>query len=584
LLLDEYLPQEQQDALEVIAWIADQPWCTGNVGMMGISWGGFNSLQVAAHNPPALKAIITVCSTDDRYTDDCHYMGGCVLGSDMLNWASIMFAYNGLPPDPVIVGERWREMWFSRLENTPPFIESWLSHQLRDDFWKQGSVDENYGAIHCPVYAVGGWVDPYTNSVPRLLEKLSVPRKGLIGPWAHSYPHTAVPHPAIGFLQESLRWWDYWLKGRDTGIMDEPMLRVWMPESIPPQPFEAEWPGRWVAESSWPPAHVLSQDLFLSQTGLTQLPESTGEVTLLGAQTNGTTAGVWCPYGNKFGLPIDQRTDDGLSLCFTSAPLDEDVEILGFPRLNLRLSVDQPDALLAVRLCDIAPDGASRLVSWGLLNLTHRDGHECPEPLKPGEIYQVNVQFNVTAHRWAAGHCWRVSISPTYWPHAWPSPVPVRLTVYMGKESRLILPLRASNELDGTLVPFEPPEGAPMLDYESLRPEDGTRTFTYEVTKGRLQMTDRIDEGRNQLSNSIIYDSVITNIFSIMEGQPTSARVECQRQIEISRGDWQTRIETSSVMTSDKAHFYLTNVLDAYEGQVRVFTKSWTRKIRREMV
>ena len=584
LLLDEYLPQEQEDALEVIDWIAHQPWCTGKVGMMGISWGGFNSLQIAACRPPALKAIITVCSTDDRYTDDCHYMGGCVLGSDMLNWASIMFSYNGLPPDPNVVGERWREMWFNRLENTPPFIESWLSHQCRDDFWKQGSVDENYGAINCPVYAVGGWTDPYTNSVPRLLEGLSVPRKGLIGPWSHSYPHTAVPHPAIGFLQECLRWWDHWLKGIDTGITDEPMLRVWMPEGVLPGPFEPEWPGRWVAEAGWPPAHTTPQALFFRDDSLLGTSESTGEVTLLGAQINGATAGVWCPYGNKFGLPIDQRTDDGLSLGFTSAPVSEPLEILGFPQVELKLSVDQPNALVAVRLCDVAPEGFSRLVSWGLLNLTHRNGHECPEPVKPGDTYQVSLQLNAVAHRLTQGHRWRLAISPTYWPHAWPSPVAVKLSVSLGRESRLILPVRALTEWDESLAPFEPPEGAPMLEYESLRPEDATRTFTYDVTKGKLQMVDRIDDGRNRLSNSIIYDSVITNIFTIVERQPTSASVQCTRQIEISRGDWETRVETSSLMTSDKDYFYLTNLLDAYEGQVRVFTKSWTRKIPREMV
>jgi putative CocE/NonD family hydrolase len=584
LLLDEYLPQEQQDCLDVIAWIARQPWCTGKVGMMGISWGGFNSLQVAAQRPPELRAIITVCSTDDRYTDDCHYMGGCVLGSDMLNWASIMFAYNGLPPDPQVVGDRWREMWFNRLENTPPFIESWLSHQLRDDFWKQGSVDENYGAINCPVYAIGGWTDPYTNSVPRLLEKLSVPRKGLIGPWSHSYPHTAVPRPAIGFLQESLRWWDHWLKGIDIGVMDEPMLRVWMPEAVPPRPFEAEWPGRWIGEANWPPAHITPEVYFFGDNSLIKTIPSTGDVTLLGAQLNGATAGVWCPYGNKFGLPTDQRTDDGLSLCFTSVPLNEPVEILGFPRVDLKLSVDQPNALLAVRLCDVAPDGASRLVSWGLLNLTHRNGHECPEPLEPGQVYQVIAQLNAVAHRLTAGHRWRVAISPTYWPHAWPSPEAVKLTVHMDSESKLVLPLRTPNELDGSLSPFSSPEGAPMLEYEILRPEDGTRTFTYDVTKRQLQMVDRIDDGRNRLSNGIIYDSVITNIFSIIEGQPTSARVQCERQIEISREDWETRVETSSVMTSAKEYFHLTNILNAYEGQVRVFTKSWTRKIRREMV
>jgi hypothetical protein len=218
-----------------------------------------------------------------------------------------------------------------------------------------------------------------------------------------------------------------------------------------------------------------------------------------------------------------------------------------------------------------------------LLNLTHRSGHECPEPLEPGQTYQVDVQLNVVAHRITPGHCWRVAISPTYWPHAWPSPVPVKLTIHTGRESRLVLPVRSSNRGDES-VPFDAPEGAPTLEYESLRPEDATRTFTYDVTKGQLQMMDRIDDGRNRLSNGIIYDSVITNLFSMIEGQPTSARVHCQRQIEISRGDWVTRVETSSVMTGDPDHFYLTNVVDAYEGQVRVFTKSWTRKIRREMV
>ncbi len=584
LLMDEYLPQEQLDAVEVIAWIGRQPWCTGKVGMMGISWGGFNSLQVAAHRPPELKAIITVCSTDDRYTDDCHYMGGCVLGSDLLNWASIMFSYNALPPDPAVVGGRWREMWFNRLENTPPFIEAWLSHQQRDDFWKQGSVDEDYSAINCAVYAIGGWVDPYTNSVPRLLEGLPVPRKGLIGPWAHSYPHTALPHPSIGFLQESLRWWDHWLKGVDTGIMDEPMLRVWMPESVKPEPCETEWSGRWVAEASYPPARDSSEVLFFDDGSLLKTAETPVKLTLLGAQINGTTAGVWCPYGNKFGMPIDQRTDDALSLCFTSAPVEQAMEILGFPEVKLKLSVDQPNALLAVRLCDVAPDGASRLVSWGLLNLTHRDGHAEPKPMEAGKTYQVSVQLNVTAHRLVTGHRWRVSISPTYWPHAWPSPEPAMLTIHTGDESKIILPTRAPHQLDESLAPFATPEGAPMLEYESLRPEDANRVFDYDVVKARLQMTDRIDDGRNRLSNGMIYDSVIVNKFSIVEGQPTSASVECARQIELSRDDWVTRVKTRSVMTSDKDHFHLTNILDAYEGQVRVFTKSWARKIRRELV
>ncbi|WP_278265813.1 CocE/NonD family hydrolase [Nocardia sp. AG03] len=251
VLRDEYLPTEHEDACDVIAWLAAQPWCDGSVGMMGISWGGFNSLQVAAHRPPALKAIVTASATEDLYVDNMHYMGGCLL-SDNLSEATVMFAFNSLPPDPAIVGDRWREMWHERLEGSGLWIEQWLEHQHRDDYWKRASVNEDYAAVRCPVLAVGGWADGYTNAIFRLLEHLDVPRRGLIGRWGHKYPHLGVPGPAIGFLQEMVRWWDHWLKGRDSGIMDEPMLRVWMQDSISPHPSYEQRPGRWVSEPSWP--------------------------------------------------------------------------------------------------------------------------------------------------------------------------------------------------------------------------------------------------------------------------------------------------------------------------------------------
>jgi uncharacterized protein len=247
LLFDEYSEQELSDGLEVIAWLAAQPWCSGAVGMMGISWGGFNGLQIAACRPPALKAIVTLCSTDDRYRDDVHYMGGALLTA-RLGWASFFFTAMCHPPDPALVGDSWRSMWSQRIENVPLFLETWMRHQRRDAYWRRGSVCEDYDAIQCPVYAVGGWTDGYTNAIPRLLAGLSVPRKGLIGPWAHAYPHFALPGPQIGFLQEMLRWWDYWLKDIDTGVMDEPMLRAWMTESVKPASRHEALPGRWIAE------------------------------------------------------------------------------------------------------------------------------------------------------------------------------------------------------------------------------------------------------------------------------------------------------------------------------------------------
>ncbi|HSQ22705.1 MAG TPA: CocE/NonD family hydrolase [Coriobacteriia bacterium] len=253
LLRGEYLEQEQDDALEVLRWLAGQPWCTGDVGMIGYSWGGFNGLQVAARRPPELKAVITHASTDDRYRDDCHYMGGCLLGSDMLKWATSMLGYTLQPPDPRFVGEQWLDIWRERLASAPTLARDWVAHQRRDEFWKHGSVAEDYSVITCPVFVVGGWADAYTNAVPRLLEHLQVPRRGLIGPWGHMMPYEGVPGPAIGFLQEALRWWDRWLKGVDTGIMDEPFLRCWIQEWVPPDTYYAERPGRWVGVDAWPP-------------------------------------------------------------------------------------------------------------------------------------------------------------------------------------------------------------------------------------------------------------------------------------------------------------------------------------------
>ncbi len=584
LLLDEYLPQEQLDAVEVITWLAVQPWCSGSVGMMGKSWGGFNSLQVAARRPPELKAIITAFSTDDRYNDDCHYMGGCILGSDMLSWASIMLSYNALPPDPSVVGERWREMWFNRMENTPPFIENWLSHQTRDEFWKQGSVIEDYGHIQCPVYVIGGWVDPYTNSIPRLLEGLKVPRKGLIGPWAHTYPHTGIPQPAIGFLQECLRWWDYWLKGIETNIMAEPMLKVWMPDPRTPEPLEEDWPGHWMEESGWPSKNSSTKTLWLGEGLLAEDEPENFRLTITGDQTNGKAAGVWCPYGNTFGFPIDQGIDDETSLTFNAVSLENSQEIFGFPKVNLAISVDQPKALLAIRLCDIDSNGVSRLVSWGLLNLTHYKSHEKPEPLIPGKIYQITTLLNFTAYNLPPGHHWRLAISPTYWPHAWPSPQKVQLTLHLGATCSLVLPIHLIKPKKITANSFEEPEGAPSIEKVFLRKGNSFRKFLYNEIDQQLTMVDTIDDGRIQFQDGLIFDNQIINTYSINEENPTSAKVECIRQIEIQRGDWDTSIRTVSTMTSDEDFFHLSNHLTANEGLNCVLEKSWFKIILRNLV
>ena len=571
---DEYTQQEQDDAVEILAWLAQQPWCDGNLGMWGISWGGFNSLQIAARRPPGLGAIMTLCSTDDRYADDVHYRGGCVLALDMLHWASSMLTWNARPPDPRLYGDGWREEWLRRLESISTWIDPWLAHQLRDAYWRHGSVCEDYAAIECPVYAVGGFADGYTNAVPRLLEGLSVPRKGLIGPWAHAFPDDASPGPSIGFLQECVRWFDHWLKGIDTGLMDEPMLRVWMQDSVEPRPNYDVRLGRWVAEPSWPSPNVDSRTWELPLDGPRHL---------LGVQSCGTEAGAWTAEGQSADLAGDQRPDDALSLTFDSEPLPEPLEILGLPQVTLELASDRPCALVAVRLCDVAPDGTSALVTRGLLNLTHREGHDRVALLEPGRRYEVTVPLDVMAYSLPAGHRLRVAVSPTYWPWAWPSPEPVTLTLFSG---RIALPERSPSAEDDNLPEFGPPEHSPKLELEEVEGSAEGRTIRRELATGLVEQVFDWDLGGSVRFVDIDLSSADTShtVFAVREDDPLSAEVRFHATSSMGRGDWSTRSDVRSAMTSDAEAFHVSTTLQVTEGDATVFERAWTHRFPRDGV
>ena len=593
ILLDEYLPQEQDDLLQVIAWIASQPWCTGNVGMTGISWGGFNSLQLAALRPPALKAIITLMSTDDRYADDVHYKGGCVLATDMLHWSTTMLGDQARPPHAAAAGEHWRELWGERLAASQPWVHHWLAHQRRDAYWKHGSVCEDYGAIEAAVYAVGGWVDGYTNSVMRLLEGLAGPRKGLIGPWPHSFPHLAVPGPTIGFLQEALRWWDHWLKGVDTGIMDEPMLRVWLQDYLPPAPLVKDQPGCWIAEETWPSPGLLPQQWRLGGDGSLGIDAEADEETsfdVTGSLWCGADAGAWCAEGQVTDWAPDQREAEGLSLCFTSAPLDEPIELLGRPRLTLRLASDKPLALVAARLDDVAPGGVSRLLTQQVFNLTHRDSHEHPEPLEPGRDFDVSFPLDSLAQRLPAGHRLRLALSPTYWPWAWPSPETVTLTV-RPRGSALELPVRAPRTSDDDLAPFAPAESPPGLGEAYLGPDDaGGRSYTRDLATGEQLWTFRwYPGGVVRLPNGWESEDFNTVSYAITDGDPLSASALVDCEAVMSRGEQgRFRIVTHGEMTCDAESFYVADTLTVFEGgeeeEREVFGKTWRWNVPRDLV
>jgi putative CocE/NonD family hydrolase len=585
VLLGEYLKQEQDDGLEVLDWLCSQPWCSGSVGMIGISWGGFNGLQIAARRPAALKAVVSICSTDDRYADDIHFMGGCLL-LDKISWYSTMFSLNTAPPDPMLVGEKWRDLWMQRLKDSGFWLEDWLRHQRRDDFYKHGSVCENWSAIECPVFAVGGWADGYSNAVFRLLANLKGPRKGLIGPWGHKYPHFARPGPRIGFLQECIRWWDQWLKCIDTGIMAEPMLRAWMQDPAPPQPYYDERPGRWIAEKSWPSdnTRLEPRPLLPKSLGKAGQRSTAARATVHPLQTVGLAAGKWCSYGIIPDQPRDQRVEEGGQLLFDSEALDGDVEIFGFPIVDLVVSSDQPDALVAVTLCEIMPDGRVTRVSYGVLNLTHRNGHEDLAAMEPGVCVPVQVQLNGVAHRFGAGNRMRIALSTSYWPIVWPSPRPAVLTLDLGGSS-LSLPVRAARAEDALLPEFAPAEHAPPIEPRIIEPEMNAWTICHDVYSGVTSVQRVENEGIRRLEgHAMETGGWRQSDYSIRPGDPLSARADITSKRQYSRGGWNVSSATRIVFSSTETHFTVRATLDAYEKDRRVFNRSWSFEIPRDHV
>jgi predicted acyl esterase len=582
LIDDEYTAQEQLDGCDAIAWLAAQDWCDGQVAMIGISWGGFNGLQIAARRPPALKTVITVGSTDDRYATDIHWIGGC-LSKDNFDWSATMMAGNDLPPDPEIVGESWRAMWEARLARQRPWIVDWLRHQRRDDYWKQGSVCEDFGAIGVPVYAVSGWADNYSESVARLLAGLSVPRLGLVGPWAHSYPHDVTVEPAIGWLQEVLRWCDHWMKGRDTGIMDEPMYRVWMQDSLPPATCYRVRPGRWVGEDVWPSPRIEARRMPLgADGGFGGVP---GGRSVCSPLWVGLAAGEIGRYGDDADWPGDQREDDGGSLVFLSEPLTEDLEILGAPLVELSFSADRPQALVAARLNDVRPDGRSTRVGLGLLNLTHRDSHEHPTALVPGKAYAATVEMDDIAHRFPAGHRIALALSTTYYPVAWPSPELATLTVRCGA-SALVLPVRPPRPEDEALRPFDPPEMAeqtPVIHHPV--PDPAVRRITRDLLSGEIAVDfprwnyamEMTDIGQTQISKG-------TCRHLITDGDPLSARTETDNRVEIRRPDTTIVHHSTGSLSCDATHFIVEMKLRVSENGTEVFARDWHERIPRDMV
>ena len=586
LQMDEYLALEQADGQEVITWLSEQPWCCGAIGMMGISWGGVTALQAATFAHPALKAIVPVCATDERYYDDGCYFMGCMSG-ETIGWGAVMLGFNSRPPDPEIVGDEWRSQWLSRLQEPPLFLENFLRHQRRDEYWLQGTVNGKHDRIQCAVYAVGGWADCWPNTVFRLLENLpaETPKKAMSGPWGHTYPHVGIPGPAIGFLPEILRWWDRWLKDIDNGIEHEPTFHGYLSTCVAPDARHAENPERWVAQNNWPSAQVEHRRIYLGDGHLSDTAFPGRPVQIRSPQSCGLDAGEYMPWymtGPSSQLALDQRGDDSKSVTFDGELCGSPLDILGTPHVELVITPTTASGLVAVRLCDLWPDGASTLICYGVLNLAQRDGKDTPRPLQPGVEHRVRVRLNDTGYTVARGHRLRLAVSTSYWPIAWPTPEITDLSLNT-QASYLDLPVLETDDAEKTLDPFAVPRTPAPLEMTTLQPTHQERSITHDVESGQISFRLIKDGGRVRLHhNNIEMASSTTERYTIRDDNPLSARAQYTCEYAVGRGDWQTPTRGKVDMTCSADTFFVVAELDAYEGERRIYSRNWNLAIPRD--
>ncbi|ATN34948.1 peptidase [Rhizobium sp. ACO-34A] len=578
----EYTPLELANACELIAWIAEQPWSNGSVGMMGISWGGFNCLQVAAMRPPALKAVISIASTTDRYNDDIHYKDGCHL-SAQLSWAATMQGYQARSPDPALVGDRWKEMWLERLENEPFFMEEWLTHQRRDDFWKHGSICEDFSAFQVPALVIAGWADGYRNTPLKAAEGLGPKAKALIGPWVHKYPHFAWPKPRADFLGEAIRWWNRWLRDETNGIEDTPQVRAYIMDGIRPAPRRDFDPGRWIAKATWSEPEYQSFAIDAHGTLVTGNPAGAGagDIFLKSPLDTGTASGEWFTLKPDAEMAIDQRSDDAGSLCFETAPLTQDVDYLGRPVLTLEVACDADWANLIARVVDVHPDGTAYRVSFGVLNLAHRESNENPKAMPHGKKVKVTVTLDACGYRFRAGHRIRVALSTAYWPMVLPAPFDPGLTVDTASLS-LALPLLGAHD---EIAVKEPDNPDPLPKYISHEPGETQRQVLRDLSGNSttyylLEDTGLSEHPDTGLSTRQIHEEA----WSITPGDPLSMAGTSTWTCDMVRPGWTVRSVATSTMTCTETEWLIEAHVTAHEGHALVFERHFERRIARDFM
>ena len=577
----EYTPRELSDACEILEWIAAQPWSNGNVGMMGISWGGFNCLQVAALKPPQLKAVISIASTVDRYNDDIHYKNGTHL-SAQLSWAGTMLAYQSRTPDIDLVGDRWKDMWLERLEGQPFFMEEWLAHQRRDDFWKHGSICEDFDGFPVPALVIAGWADGYRNTPLKAIEGLGDRGKAIVGPWVHKYPHFAWPKPRMDFHAEAIAWWKRWLDDETNGAEDLPQMRAYILDGPRPALRRENDPGYWIAKQAWQPPKTetltVAADGTLNATGAS---EGTGDIYLRSPLDTGISGGEWFTLKPDAEIAGDQRSDNGGSLTFETAPLAEEAVYLGAPELSVDVVCEGDWENLAVRIIDVHPDGTETRACYGVLNLAHRDGNETPANMPKGEKTRIAMKLDAMGYRFAPGHRIKLALSTSYWPTILPSPEAPGLTIDTAS-IRLALPLLAQHE---RITVAEPENPNPLPQYEMRSPEETRRSVEKDLVTGLTHYRIYEDTGLEvHPQNGLRTQEIRNEDWSIDPNDALSMKGDIDWSIRLERDGWSVSTKTTTTMRCTNKDWIITASVTAFEGEQEIFAKSFEQRIPRDFM
>jgi putative CocE/NonD family hydrolase len=567
----EYSAQEQEDGEHVIAWLARQPWSNGNVGMFGISWGGFNSIQMAMRRPPALKAILAIAATEALFKEDVHYMDGVMHVDEFEVSMDLDQGRSGAPDFPL------DEDTLARRMDSTPWSLDYFRHQRDGAFWR--APIRRFEDIRIPCFLIGGLQDGYRDSIPRMLERVRAPVRAWLGPWNHDFPNTSIYGPRVEWRDQAVRWFDHWLKGIDNGVEREPRLVVYQQRSHPPGAAAQDIPGEWRAES-WPPAGLTPGTWFLAPNHqLTAAPAAEATDHLRYVPSAGTEAGFW--WGE---LLADQRPVDAYSLTYDSAPLEADVSMLGFAHVRLLAAADAPLADWFVRLEDVAEDGRVTAITGAGLAGAQRHSMEHPEPLTPGKEYVLDLDLHLSSWVWSRGHRIRVAVANAQWPMLWPTPYPMTTALRLGGAdgSAITLPIvPAHGRAPPAFGPVEEVEVPPGITTPNDYAWPGSWKLERDEANERSTVTwhgtsdVRFPWGSFEHSEQLVY--------RVADADPAVSTVEGEAESVETLADRVLTYRGHLAITSDATTFHYAYTRELLRNGTVLRTKTWAEEIPRDL-